>query len=115
MCTIKEKGVDLANPKNRDEEALALYIRSLIKYVLENIAIQFKKVQSSLDLPEPIPFIVSGGTSKAGGFMKVFTDEFEAVKKRGFPIQISEIRSAKDPMTAVAEGLLVLAMEEHAG
>jgi hypothetical protein len=115
MCTIKEKGVDLANPKNRDEEALALYIRSLIKYVLENIAIQFKKVQSSLDLPEPIPFIVSGGTSRAGGFMEVFIDEFEAVKKRGFPIQISEIRSAKDPMTSVAEGLLVLAMEEHAG
>jgi hypothetical protein len=47
--------------------------------------------------------------------MKVFTDEFDAVKKRGFPIQISEIRSAKDPMTSVAEGLLVLAMEEHAG
>jgi len=115
MCTIKEKGVDLAKPKNRDEEALALYIRSLIKYVLENIAIQFKKVQSSLDLPEPIPFIVSGGTSRAGGFMEVFTEEFEAVKKRGFPIRISEIRSAKDPMTAVAEGLLVLAMEEHAG
>jgi len=115
MCTIKEKGVDLANPKNRDEEALALYIRSLIKYVLENIAIQFKKVQSSLDLPEPIPFIVSGGSSRAGGFMEVFTDEFAAVKKRGFPIQISEIRSAKDPMTAVAEGLLVLAVEEYAG
>jgi hypothetical protein len=115
MCAIKEKGVDLANPKNRDEEALALYIRALIKYVLENIAIQFRKVQATLDLPEPIPFIVSGGTSLAGGFMKVFTDEFDAVKKRGFPIQISEIRSAKDPMTSVAEGLLVLAMEEHAG
>lgn len=115
MCSIKEKGVDLAHPKNRDEEALALYIRALIKYVLDNIAIQFKKVQSTLNLPEPIPFVVSGGTSLAGGFMEVFTDEFEAIKKRGFPIQISEIRPAKDPMTAVAEGLLVLAMEEHAG
>jgi hypothetical protein len=113
MCAIKEKGVDLAAPKNRDEEALALYIRALIKYVLENIAIQFKKVQSTLDLPEPIPFIVSGGTSRAGGFMEVFKEEFEAI--RGFPIKISEIRSAKDPMTSVAEGLLVLAMEEHAG
>jgi hypothetical protein len=107
--------VDLAHPKNRDEEALALYIRALIKYVLENIAIQFKKVQSSLNLPEPIPFIVSGGTSRAGGFMEVFNEEFDAVKKRGFPIQISEVRAAKDPMTSVAEGLLVLAMEEHAG
>lgn len=116
MCTIKEKGVDLANPKpgNRDEEALALYIRALIRYCLENIAVQFRKVQSTVELPNSIPFIISGGTTKAGGFEQVFKDEFDAVKKKGFPIEISEIRMAKDPMTSVAEGLLVLAMEEHA-
>lgn len=116
MCSIKEKGVDLASPKpgDREAEAIALYIRALIKYCLENIAIQFRKVQSTLNLPDPIPFIISGGTSRAGGFLEVFKEEFEAVKKKGFPIQISEVRPAKDPMTAVAEGLLVLAMEEHA-
>jgi hypothetical protein len=113
MCAIKEKGVDLADPKTRDEEALALYIRALIRYCLEQIAQQFRKVQSSVELPVPIPFVISGGTTKAGGFEKVFQDEFDAVKKRGFPIEVSEIRMAKDPMTAVAEGLLVLAMEEH--
>ena len=111
MCAIKEKGVDLAAPKNRDEEAIVLYIRALIKYVLEHTAAQFKRVASNMDLPEPVPFVVSGGTSRATGFMQVFQEEFEAVKKRGFPIQISEIRLAKDPMTAVAEGLLVLASE----
>lgn len=114
MCSIKEKGIDLASPKSREEEAIALYIRALVKYVLDNIAVQFRKSQSGINLPEPIPFVVSGGTTRAGGFMKVFMEEFEAVKKRGFPIQISEVRAAKDPMTSVAEGLLVLATEEHA-
>jgi hypothetical protein len=114
MCSIKERGVDLAHPKNRDEEAIALYIRALIKYVLDNIALQFKQVQANIDLPEPVPFVVSGGTSRAGGFIEIFEQEFEAIKKKGFPIEISEIRAAKDPMTAVAEGLLVLASEEHA-
>lgn len=113
MCAIKEKGVDLAAPKNREEEALALYIRSLIRYCLDNIAAQFRRVQATLDLPEPIPFVVSGGTSKAGGFMDVFKQEFESGSKRGFPIAISDVRPARDPMTAVAEGLLVLASEEH--
>lgn len=113
MCSIKEKGVDLAAPKTRDEEAIVLYIRNLIQYVLKHTASQFKKMQSGLDLPEPIPFVISGGTSRAGGFLQVFTEEFEAMRK-GFPIEISEIRLAKDPMTAVAEGLLVLATEEHA-
>jgi hypothetical protein len=115
ICSIKEKGVDLAHPLDRYEEAIALYIRSMIKYILENVSAQFKKVQSTLELPSPIPLVVSGGTSLAGGFLDVFTEEFEAIKKKGFPIQISEIRAAKDPMTAVAEGLLVLAVEESAG
>ena len=113
MCAIKEKGVDLAAPKTREEEALALYIRALIRYCLEAISAQFRKVQASLDLPDAIPFVVSGGTSKAGGFMDVFKQEFEEIQKKGFPIKISEVRAARDPLTAVAEGLLVLATEEH--
>jgi len=115
MCSIKEKGVDLAHPKegDRDAEAISLYIRALVRHCLENIAVQFRKAQASIELPGPIPFVVSGGTSKAGGFEEVFKSEFSEIKKKGFPIEISEIRMAKDPMTAVAEGLLVLAMEEH--
>jgi hypothetical protein len=114
MCTIKEKGIDLLKPVGRDQEAIALYIRALIKNVLENVANQFKQSKSAIELPDPIPFVVSGGTSKAQGFMDVFKEEFRAVQKKGFPIQISEVRHALDPMTAVAEGLLVLATEEHA-
>ena len=113
MCSIKEKGVNLNDPKTRDEEALTLYIRALIRYCLENIAVQFRRSQAAIDLPEAIPFVISGGTTKAGGFLEVFKQEFEAIQKKGFPISISEVRLAKDPMTAVAEGLLVLASEEH--
>jgi len=115
VCTIKEKGgFDLANPQkgNREQEAISLYIRALIRYCLENTAIQFKKVQNSVVLPEPLPFIVSGGTSLAEGFLELFKDEFNTIRKKGFPIEISDIRKARDPMTAVAEGLLLLASEE---
>lgn len=113
MCALKEKGVDLVKPQGREQEAVVLYIRALIRYCLENIAAQFRKVQNSVTLPGPIPFVVSGGTTLANGFLPVFQEEFEAVKKRGFPIEISEVRSAKDPMTAVAEGMLVLADQEY--
>lgn len=115
VCSIKEKGgFDLSAPPkdNREAEAIALYIRALIRYTLEKIAQRFKMERNTIDLPEPIPFVVSGGTTRADGFMQLFEEEFNAVKK-GFPIPISGIRRAKDPMTAVAEGLLVLAMQEH--
>jgi len=115
ICSIKERGgFDLSNPSkdSREVEAIALYIRSLIRYSLEKIAQRFKMERDTIELPESIPFVISGGTTQADGFMKVFEEEFDAVKK-GFPIPISEIRRAKDPMTSVAEGLLVLAMQEH--
>lgn len=113
MCAIKEKGVNLSSPNGREEQAIVLYVRSLITYVLTNIAAQFKKVSNDVALPEAIPFVVSGGTSKAVGFMDIFKEEFDLVRKK-FPIQITEIRHAKDPLTAVADGMLVLAHEEHA-
>jgi hypothetical protein len=54
---------------------------------------------------------VSGGTSLAGGFLDKFKERFELHRAK-FPIQISEIRSAIDPMTAVATGLLMLSQME---
>ena len=59
-----------------------------------------------------VPFVVSGGSSMAVGFMEVFKQQFETARK-DFPIDISEVRHATNPLTAVAEGLLVLAIEEH--
>jgi len=116
ICSLKERGgFDLSSPPrgNREAEAISLYIRSLVRYCLEKIAEKVRRERSGADLEEPIPFVVSGGTTLAEGFMTVFQEEFHSIKKRGFPIAISEVRRAKDPMTAVAEGLLVLAMQEH--
>jgi hypothetical protein len=116
MCSIKERGgFDLANPPkgNREAEAISLFIRGLIRYCLEKIAEKVRYERYGADLEDPIPFVVSGGTTLAEGFMTIFQEEFDIIKKRGFPITISEVRRAKDPMTAVAEGLLVLAMQEH--
>jgi len=107
MCALKESGIDITNPKSRDEEAINLYIQTLIDYTIDNIIAQFVKVKSELLVPKPIPIIVSGGTSLAGGFLDKFKERFEKYKSR-FPIEISEVRHAGDPMTAVAAGLLVL-------
>lgn len=112
MCAIKERGVNLAAPEGRDQQAIALYLKSLISYTLLKIGQQFKTMQNTVDLPEAVPFIISGGTSKASGFMDVFQGEFDKIRGN-FPIKISEIRQAKDPLRAVANGLMILALEEH--
>ena len=112
ICALKEQGFDLTSPKGREEEALAVYYKSLIEYALDNIAQQFARIQGQFALPKPVPLIVSGGTSLAGGFLEFFSEVFEK-KRRRFPIQISDIRHAGNPLNAVAQGLLVQALQEY--
>lgn len=109
MCSIKEKGVDLLAPKNREEEALALYMRSAMDYTLHHLKREFDKARTTLDLAEPIPVILSGGMSKAGNFLPIFQEALKSIK---LPFEVSEVRLATDPMTAVAEGLLVLSQQD---
>ncbi len=112
VCAAKEKGFDLLAPKNREEEALALYFKSLIEYVLDQIVREFDRNRDRFSLPKPIPMVVSGGTSMAGNFLEFFQQVFDKKKKK-FPIEIAEIRAASDPMNAVARGLLVQATQEY--
>lgn len=115
VCTIKEAGVDLLAPKNREEQALVIYIRDLIRYSIEQTAAAIRQGTGTVDIPpdSALPLVLSGGTTRAGNFLACFRQEFDAVKKnKGFPLPITDIVMARDPMTAVAEGLLVLAGDE---
>ena len=112
ICAIKERGIDLNAPQGREQEALVFYYKNLVEYVLDHIALQFKTIEGRFSLPKPIPIIISGGTSKPTGFVEFFTKLFETKRKR-FPIEISEIRAASDPLNAVANGLLVQALQEY--
>jgi len=112
ICSIKEAGIDLNNPKNREQEAITFYYRELVSYLLDQISQEFKKIQGQFTLPRPIPLVIGGGTSMADGLMALFGDVFEKKRKR-FPFEISEIRSAKEPLNVVAYGLLVQALQEY--
>jgi hypothetical protein len=107
MCAVKEGGIDITKPKTREEEAIALFVQTLIDYTIDEFSKRFAKAKNELLVPKPIPIIVSGGTSLAGGFLDKFKERFELHRAK-FPIQISEVRGAIDPMTAVATGLLML-------
>jgi hypothetical protein len=112
MCAVKEKGIDLMLPRNRDEEALVVYYKSVIEYGLDHVCREFDKIRGKFHLNKPIPIVVSGGTAKATNFLPFFQKVFEDKRKR-FPFEVSEIRMAKEPLEAVARGLLVQALQEY--
>jgi hypothetical protein len=108
---IKEKGVDLMAPRNREEDAISIYYRNLIQYNISNIAERFQTAENMPTFKEPISIVFSGGTSMAGNFIELVKDVF---KKIEFPIPVKDIRMAKDPLNATAKGALVAAQLEMA-
>lgn len=111
MCALKESGIDISDPKDREQEAISFFVESLIDYSLKGIIDHFHKVKKEILVPKPIPIVVSGGTSMAGGFLEKFEERFDLLKGK-FPVDISGVRHAQDPMTAVATGLLMLSQME---
>lgn len=117
IISVKEKGVNLLNPEEgdpryiREREAIVVYYRSLIHSVIDGIKKEFKRDQGMVELPESVPWVISGGTSKATNFIEFFKKEFDKIKDT-FPINISEIRHASDPLSDVAKGLLIAALND---
>jgi hypothetical protein len=112
ITAVKERGVDINAPKTPEEEAIVIYYRHLIKYSLDNIIKKFEGTKDIPNFPKPVPIAVSGGTSKVGGFVEVFKDEFSKLADR-FPIKVSDIRRAEDQLNATSKGCLLAALSHE--
>lgn len=112
ITAIKERGVDINAPKSPEEEAIVIYYRHLIKYSLDNIVKKFSITKDIPNFPKPVAIAISGGTSKVGGFVDVFKDEFSKMASK-FPIKISDIRQAEDQLNATAKGCLLAALSHE--
>ena len=107
---MKEEGADLSRqPKDKFERAVRIYYEELVETLVDGLA---KAVNGADKLPRSdraLPIVLSGGTAKPKGFKELFE---KALRTRTLPIEIAEIRMAKDPLTATARGALIAAMYE---
>lgn len=104
--------VSIKNKKTkRVLEALFYYHKALIDYTVNKIIKEFDdKVDVEID--EPLAIIISGGTSMPEGFLEIFKDVISGYE---LPFDVSEIRRAANPLTAVSNGLLVRTMSDVRG
>lgn len=114
MCMLKQKGnFKVSDPPkdNPDLEAISLYVRTLIRHCLEKLAEKLRLEQN--DHLESLPLVVSGGTTLAEGFMDLFNEEYETLRKKGLMPRLAKISRVERPLDAVADGLLALAYNEY--
>lgn len=98
----KEAGIDLLKPADKMTEAISVYYSTLITYTLENIVYELRKREKELPIfRAPVPIVLAGGLCLAKGFIDKFKTCLEGLD---FPIKISEVRLANDPLKCVAHG-----------
>jgi len=86
--------------------AVSSYYERLIDYTTKNLAVAMTGHKLLPKFKNPLPVVIAGGTSRAKGFVPLFKKQLEA---NGFPLPVSEVRHAKDPLHAVARGCLIAA------
>ncbi|MCI0486852.1 MAG: HU family DNA-binding protein [Blastocatellia bacterium] len=105
---IKEESLDLSRPpQNKYESALHVYYDDVIVSLVEALRSSLAETKNMPRIDKPIPIVLAGGTAKPKGFLGKFS---QALKRDGFPLEISEIRVADDPLTATARGCLIAAL-----
>lgn len=106
--TIKEESLDLSRaPQNKYESALHVYYDDVILSLVEALRSALAETKNMPHIDNAIPIVLSGGTAKPKGFLDKFR---QTIERDGFPLKISEIRLADDPLTATARGCLIAAM-----
>ncbi len=105
---IKEESLDLSRaPQSKYESALHVYYDDVVLSLVESLRSALSETKNMPSIDKPMPIVLSGGTARPKGFIDKFR---ETIERDGFPLEISEIRMADDPLTATARGCLIAAM-----
>jgi len=106
--SMKEESLDLSrSPQNKFESALHIYYDDVILSLVESLRSALAETKNMPKIDNAIPIVLSGGTARPKGFIDKFR---QAIECDGFPLKISEIRMAEDPLAATARGCLIAAM-----
>ena len=104
VTAIKEKAdFSLYDSTTGIQRAISIYYESLLSYVVEKFKELYEKTPKK-QLPNvtmEMPIVIAGGTSLVMGFV----ERLRELTAEGFPVPVSEIRHAEEPLFAVSNGL----------
>jgi hypothetical protein len=107
----KEENLDLSRaPKDDLSRALHIYYEDVLQTLIDGLRAEFRASSQLPKIDRPMPVVLAGGTAKPAGFLQKF--EQMLVAGGEFPIEISDVRMAKDPLSATAHGCYIAAMSE---
>lgn len=108
---FKEENLDLSRPP-RDEMTRALHIfyEDVLQTLIDRLRMEFSQSSQLPKIDRPMKVVLAGGTARPAGFLQKFEQMLRA--EGDFPIEIADVRMAKDPLTTTANGCYIAAMSE---
>lgn len=91
------------------QQVLNVYYEDMIQSVVGSLKEAFANTKSMPRLGRPIPLVLSGGSVLPAGFRERFE---RTLKESDFPLPLSEVRLARDPLYSTAKGALMAALSE---
>lgn len=116
ITLLKERGVNVMTGKviskgefddtqtERQAEAIAVAYADLIQKLVNATNKFFAFPDNRVEIPDTIPVVLSGGTTKAPEFMKLFNKVF--MEQLDVRFKVSEARVSTTPLDATASGCL---------
>lgn len=107
---IKENSFEFGGlQQDKAHQVISVYYDDLIGSLVGAMKDVFTQTKSLPRLGRPIPLVLSGGSAMPRGFKNRFD---EALRAAEFPVPVSEVRLADNPLTATAKGALIAALSE---
>ncbi len=104
----KEKGFQLNGfTTDRSHNALTVYYQEVIDNLISSLRAHIASAQKLPKLEQSLPLVLSGGTAMPKGFLDYFMKVLQA---EDFPVRLSEVRVAGDPLHSTARGALMAAL-----
>ncbi len=108
---FKEENLDLSRaPKDDMTRALHIFYEDVLQALIDRLRMEFKHSSQLPKVDRPMKVVLAGGTARPTGFLQKFENMLRAYGD--FPIEIADVRMAKDPLTTTANGCYIAAMSE---
>jgi len=105
---IKQENLDLTQRSTgRIQTALSIFYDDLISFLLGSFIEVIDTTSRIPRITKALPVVISGGTAMPPGFEDRFAHALSGVN---FPVRISEVRIAQDPLYTTAKGAMIMAM-----
>jgi len=105
---IKQENLDLTQRSTgRIQTALSIFYDELISLLVSSFIEVIETTSRMPRITKAMPVVISGGTAMPPGFENRFANALSGVR---FPMRISEVRIAQDPLYTTARGAMIMAM-----